>query len=262
MSIEAWAVPVVGLLLAGLVGLSLGMLGAGGSILTAPIFIYVLGHSPREAIAMSLPVVGVVSLVGALRHRHAGNVALRTAIQFGAVAMIGAFLGARLAGALSGAQQLGILAFVMLVAGAAMLRPTPIQEREGSAHATPSASWKLAAIGLGVGILTGIVGIGGGFLIVPALVNLAGVPIRHAVGTSLVVIVMNAAGGSIGYLGQVSIGGTYLVAFIAVASLAAVAGIQLSHRVRAASLKLAFAVFILVVGAWMLYSNRSAFGLS
>jgi uncharacterized membrane protein YfcA len=101
---------VVGYALAALVGLSLGLMGGGGSILTVPIFVYVLGYDPKLAIAMSLPVIGVTSLAGAVGHWRAGNVHLRTAVTFGVIAMVGAFAGARLAQFLSGALQLVLLA--------------------------------------------------------------------------------------------------------------------------------------------------------
>lgn len=108
-------------LLALLVGLALGLLGGGGSILTVPIFAYVLDYAPKQAIAMSLPVVGVASLVGAVRHWRTGNVRLMTALLFGAVAMIGSFAGARVAAHVPGTLQLLLLGVVILVAAGAML---------------------------------------------------------------------------------------------------------------------------------------------
>ena len=115
---------ILGYCLAGLIGLSLGLMGGGGSILTVPIFVYVLGFDPRLAIAMSLPVVGGTSLVGAMGHWRSGNVNLKTAALFGLIAMCGAYVGARLAVFLTGAMQLAILSVVMLAAAASMLPPT------------------------------------------------------------------------------------------------------------------------------------------
>src|SRR5262245_20544123 len=127
---------LLGLALAALVGISLGLLGGGGSILTVPILTYVLGFEAKRAVAMSLPVVGGTSLIGAYRHWRLGNVHLRTAALFGVVAIIGAYAGARAAVFLSGAVQLTLLAIVMLLAALSMLRgrsPT-----SGAAQGTPT----------------------------------------------------------------------------------------------------------------------------
>ncbi|HEU4562033.1 MAG TPA: sulfite exporter TauE/SafE family protein, partial [Longimicrobium sp.] len=117
--------PILGIALGALVGLTLGMLGGGGAILTVPIFIYVLGFGPREAIAMSLAVVGVVSLIGAAGHWRAGNTDLRMALSFGAFAMVGSYLGTRLAAFVSETLQLTLFALVMLVAAGFMFRQRP-----------------------------------------------------------------------------------------------------------------------------------------
>jgi uncharacterized protein len=251
---------LLGYALAAVIGLSLGLVGGGGSILTVPVFVYALGFPAKPAIAMSLPIVGTTSLVGALRHWRAGNVDLRVAPLFGAIAMVGAYVGARLAVMLSGAVQLLLLAIVMLVAAASMLRSgglASVERRRGvetSPHRAPL--WLLLAVGLCVGLLTGLLGIGGGFLIVPALVLLAGVPIKQAVGTSLVVIAMNAASGSLGYLGRVAIPWGVVAAFTVVAIAGIFAGTALCHRTSPAVLRRTFGVFLLIVGGLMLYENR------
>lgn len=244
---------LLGLALATLIGLSLGMLGGGGSILTVPVFVYVLRFGAKQAIAMSLPVVGVTSLVGALGHWRAGNVEPRAALLFGALAMSGAFAGARLATLLTGGQQLLLLGSVMLVASASMFRPRRPAETARTRRASP---WVVGMAGIGVGILTGVVGIGGGFLIVPALVLLAGVPMKQAVGTSLLVIAMNSAAGFAGYLGQVSISWPFLAGFTAAALAGILAGTHLVRYVSADALRRAFAVFLLVMGGLVFYQNR------
>src|SRR5687768_10365542 len=104
------------------IGLTLGLLGGGGSILTVPVLVYVLGFAAKPAIAMSLPVVGITSLIGAALHWRVGNVRVRTALTFGLLAMVGAFAGAKLAVFVSGPAQLALLAVVMLSAAASMLR--------------------------------------------------------------------------------------------------------------------------------------------
>ena len=251
-----------GYALAALIGLSLGLMGGGGSILTVPIFVYVLGYDPKLAIVMSLPVVGVTSLVGAAGHWRAGNVNLRTAALFGVVAMAGAYLGARLAVFLGGAVQLSLLAVVMLAAAMAMLRsvrrsPTAAGSTSDDAHAI--ALGLLLPVALLVGLMTGVVGIGGGFLVVPALVLLARVPMKQAVGTSLLVIAMNGAAGYAGYAGQARMPWSFLAGFTAVAVAGVLVGTQLVRFVSQRALKLAFAIVLVLMGTFILVNNRHAF---
>ena len=248
----------LGLALAAVIGLSLGLLGGGGSILTVPVLVYAVGFAAKPAIAMSLPVVGITSLVGAVLHWRLGNVRLRTALTFGSLAMIGAFAGAKLAVFLSGRTQLALLALVMLAAAAAMLGGQRSRDVGSAADAGPRLAL-LVPTALGVGVLTGLVGIGGGFLIVPALVLLAGVPMRQAVGTSLLVIAMNSAAGFIGYLGTTSIDWKFLAGFTTAAVAGALVGTALVSRVPQAALKRGFAVFLLVMGGVVLYQNRDVF---
>jgi uncharacterized protein len=249
-------VNVIGFALASLIGLSLGMLGGGGSILTVPVLVYAMGFAAKPAIALSLPVVGFTSLVGAVLHWRLGNVQLRTAVPFGLLAMVGAFLGAKVAGLLSGPTQLVLLSVVMLVAAALMMRPKRSIEASSTRFPSPVL---IVPVALGVGLLTGLVGIGGGFLVVPALVLLAGVPMRQAVGTSLVVITMNSASGFLGYLGIVAIDWAFLAGFTAVAVAGMLIGTTLSRRVPQAALRRAFAVFLIATGSFVLYSNRATF---
>jgi uncharacterized membrane protein YfcA len=248
---------ILGIGLGALVGLALGLLGGGGSILTVPIFVYVLGFGAKESIAMSLAVVGAVSLFGAAGHWRAGNVNLRVALIFGAVAMAGTYLGARLAVFFSGAAQLILFAVVMLLAAWFMFRPKRV-EAEGAAPADlrdmPLAL--IAAEGLAVGVLTGLVGVGGGFLIVPALVLLGKVPMKQAVGTSLLVIAMKSAAGFLGYLGQVQVDWGFMAVFTAVAVGGILLGTYLVRFVPQAALQRAFAVFLVVMGTFILYQNR------
>jgi hypothetical protein len=253
-------VEAIGLLLASAIGLSLGLLGGGGSILTVPIFVYVLGYAAKPAIAMSLPVVGATSLVGAVGHWRAGNVNLRQAVSFGVVAMVGAYAGARLAVLVSGVVQLTLLAVVMLAAAMSMLRrPRDRAATAGTADAKPVSRPLVLLVGLGVGLLTGLVGIGGGFLIVPALVILARLPMKQAVGTSLVVIAMNSASGFAGYLGQVDVPWAFMGMFTAVAIGGILVGTYLVRFVSQQALKRAFALFLLLMGGVILYQNRGVF---
>ena len=241
-----------------MIGLSLGLMGGGGSILTVPIFVYVLGYGPKEAIAMSLAVVGTTSLFGALGHWKAGNVNLRVAGIFGIVAMAGTYLGARLAVFFSGAAQLVLFAVVMLVAAFFMFRErsiaAPAVGREVDLSEMPLGL--IVIEGIGVGVLTGLVGVGGGFLIVPALVLLGRLPMKQAVGTSLLVIAMKSAGGFVGYLGQVEVPWGFMALFTAVAIGGILVGAHLVAFVSQSALKRSFALFLLLMGSFILYQNR------
>lgn len=240
---------VLGYALAVLVGLALGLLGGGGSILTVPIFVYVMGYPAKSAIAMSLPVVGLTSLVGAFGHWRGGNVSPRTALSFGALAMVGAFAGARLSRLVPGEVQLTLLAVVMLGSATMMIRGAlhPSAPRPGPPH---PALRMLAA--LGVGLLTGVVGVGGGFLIVPALVLLAGMEMKPAIGTSLVVIAMNTASASLGYRGQVPLEWRVVAIFTAIAIAGSLVGTRLVKRVDARHLRLGFGAFLIVLAIYVL----------
>lgn len=248
---------VLGLLMAVVIGLSLGLLGGGGSILTVPVLVYALGFGVKEAIVMSLAVVGVTSLFGAAGHWRAGNVNLRVAAIFGSVAMGGTYLGARLAVYFSGTAQLILFAAVMLAAAYFMFRGTPpVMAHPGSGKMPVGL---IAVEGLAVGILTGLVGVGGGFLIVPALVVLGGVAMKEAVGTSLVVIAMKAAAGLLGYLGQVDVSWGFVAIFTAAAIAGSVGGSYLVRFIPGGALRKGFAVFLVLMGAFILFENRGAF---
>ncbi|HLV26450.1 MAG TPA: sulfite exporter TauE/SafE family protein [Gemmatimonadales bacterium] len=240
--------------LALLVGLLLGLLGGGGTILAVPVFVYILGFAPKDAIAHSLLVVGITSLVGSLGHWRAGNVRWRVALIFGAVAMASAVVGARLALLLSGRTQLVLFAIVMLVASVFMMRGrrkvTPAHEQQASRALRPLP---IALQASGVGIVTGLVGVGGGFMIVPALTLLGGLPIHHAIGTSLVIIGLNALAGFAGYLDQVTVDWQLVLVFTTMAIVGTFGGTALARHVPAASLRKGFAVFLIAIAAWILF---------
>ena len=249
---------LLGFLFAFIIGITLGMLGGGGSILTVPVFVYVLHYDPKLAIAMSLPVVGATSLVGAIGHWRAGNVRLGEALFFGVFAVTGAFFAARYSGHFQGRTQLFLLGAVMLAASVMMLRDSfraPIAATE--VPSPVNARISVAVVALLVGALTGTVGIGGGFLWVPTLVLLARVPMRQAVGTSLLVITMNALAAFAGQprLGQIPLG--FVAAFAAIAMAGILAGTRLQRHVEQRMLKRAFAVFLLVIASFVLWQNRA-----
>lgn len=163
--------------------------------------------------------------------------------------MVGAFAGAKLAVLLSGAVQLALLAVAMLAAAGSMLRGTSRSPEDEGTPEAPARLALLVPVALGVGVLTGLVGIGGGFLVVPALVLLARIPMRKAVGTSLLVIAMNSASGFAGYLGTVQFDWPFLAGFTTAAVGGALVGTALVARVPQATLKRGFAVFLLAMGA-------------
>jgi hypothetical protein len=251
---------VIGIALGYLMGLSLGLLGGGGSILTVPIFVYVFGLDPKPAIAMSLAVVGTTSLVGAMRHWGDGNVNLKVALTFAPVAMAGSYLGARLSTLISGYVQLTLFAVVMFVAAVFMYRDRrPAVTSDGmEGHVQPAAGgalWLVGLQGLSIGVLTGLVGVGGGFLIVPALVLSIGLPMKMAVGTSLVVIALNTASGFYGYLGQTEILWGLMGMFTSIAIVGIVTGAYLTRFVSPQALRRAFAVFVLLMSVVIFYQN-------
>lgn len=251
---------MLGYLLAGLIGLSLAIMGGGGSILTVPIFVYVMGFEPKLAIAMSLPVVGATSLVGAIGHWREGNFNLRAGLIFGALAMTGAYLGARAAAFVPGIVQLTLLGVVMVLSGALMLRHPKQAPSGANRPGRPSVARRVvpvAAVGLGVGVLTALVGIGGGFLFVPALVLFARLPIKHAVGTSLFVIAMNTTAGSLGYHGQVEVPWQVVWLFTSIAIIGILVGTRIVRAVPPLVLRRAFAYFLFAMATFILVQNRA-----
>lgn len=248
---------ITGYALAALVGITLGLMGGGGSILTVPIFVYVMGYDAKLAIAMSLPVIGATSLVGALTHWRAGNVHLRTAATFGVLTMVGAFAGARTAALLSGAAQLALLASMMLIAAIMMLRSAsqPSATATTAPRAMPMAL--LIPVALAIGIVTGLVGVGGGFLVVPALVLIARASMKQAIGTSLLVIAMNSASAFAGYVGQVQVPWVVVAVFTAIAVCGIILGSWGVRFVAQRTLKQVFAVLLIMMGSFMLYRSRS-----
>lgn len=177
-----------------LIGLSLGLLGSGGSILTVPVLVYLLEQPEKVAIAGSLAIVGAIAAVGSLPYARQYQVDWRSVAWFGIPGMAGTWLGALASQWIPGAAQLALFAVVMLLAAWLMARPPGLEPRSMDQR----AAWKIIIDGLAVGLLTGLVGVGGGFLIVPALVLLGGLGMRVAVGTSLVIIALKSTTGLIG----------------------------------------------------------------
>ena len=238
----------LGLLLSILIGVSLGFFGGGGSILTVPLLVYVFRLPPREAIASSLLVVATASAFAALQHARAGNLRARVALLFGAAGMAGAYLGAQVAAWIAEGVLLLLFAAMMALTALAMWRgrSAPATAEHGSSPG------RLALQGFVVGSFTGLVGAGGGFLIVPALALWAGLPMPAAIGTSLLVIVLNSLAGFAGYVSQVHVDFGLVAAVAGCAIAGSFAGSRLSRLVPPSSLRRAFAGFVLLMAAVIL----------
>ncbi len=247
---------ILAYLLATLIGLSLGLLGGGGSILTVPILVYVVKMDPKTSIALSLAIVGATSLIGSIGHYRKGNINLKVALIFAPFAMVGTFGGAKLSVFMSGATQLILFAIIMLIASFFMFKG----RKESEIDENKKVNYILiAAQAIFVGVVTGIVGVGGGFIIVPALVLLANIRMKEAVGTSLFIIALNSISGFLGYLNLVEVPWEFLGVFIIFASIGIIVGSNLIQYVSQAKLKKAFAIFLVVMGFFILYKNKNKF---
>lgn len=249
MSVFAW----IGALA---IGLSLGLLGSGGSILTVPVLVYLVGQDPKVAIAGSLMIVGLIALFSAVPYAKKGLVSWRTLAWFAPPGMAGAVAGAWAAHFVSAQLQMLIFAGLMLSAAWLMWKPLKLDD----APHEPRAWWKIIIDGFIVGAVTGMVGVGGGFLIIPALVLLGGLPMRLAVGTSLVIIALKSFAGFVEYLNVLK--SLHLAVDWQVIWLMSAMGIaggwlghHISHKMNQTTLRRVFAVFLVLMGLFIIYKN-------
>ncbi len=239
------------------IGLSLGLMGSGGSILSVPVLVYLADQPEKVAIAGSLVIVGSIALFGSLSCMRQKLVGWGTVWMFGIPSMIGTYGGAWLSAYMSGITQLVIFAGVMLLASYFMLRQKKIIE-EVSEH--ERHIFKIMADGLVVGMITGIVGVGGGFLIVPALVLLCGLAMRVAIATSLVIIALKSFSGFVKYLDVLeqtglAIDWQVVVVMIIVGGLGSTLGNKIADKVPHAKLKKMFGVFLTIMGIYILANS-------
>ncbi len=251
-------------------GLSLGLIGGGGSILTVPILVYLFGVGAELSTAYSLFIVGLTSLVGSFSHMKMGNIHWRTAIVFGIPSIISVYLTRHYVvpaipdpvlntGSFVLSKDIAILLFfavIMVLASYSMIRKT--KPKTDSIEGDVSFNYPMIlAEGLIVGAVTGLVGAGGGFLIIPALVLLAKLPMKQAVGTSLVIIASKSLLGFLGDLEKRSaeIDWPFLMIFSAIAVIGIFTGAALSKKVSGDKLKPAFGWFVLVMGIYIIISS-------
>ena len=251
---------ILSLIFGSLIGFSLGLLGGGGSILTVPILVYVIGQDVHAATGTSLAIVGGSALLGALAHSRRGDVRIKSGLAFGLMSMIGALPGVWLNRLVAGKVILLLFAFLMIAVAVEMLRKKvahgQLQTAGAPSEAYTRKDWlRLLALGLVVGLLTGFFGVGGGFLIVPALVLVGNFPTHQAVGTSLLVIAMASVSGFVGHLSFGTIDLTIVGLFVLGGLGGVLAGTVLAGRVPEQKLAKAFGWFTIIVALYLLYEN-------
>lgn len=243
-----------------LVGISLGLFGSGGSILTVPVLIYLAGEQEKVAIAESLGIVGTISFAGFIPYAFKKQVHWRSVILFGIPAMAGTYGGAMIAGYVSGTFQLMLFASVMIVASVMMFRDRKKEVESLRQMHVVHAWWKVMVEGVAVGVLTGLVGVGGGFLIVPALVLLGGLPMSLAIGTSLLIIALKSFSGFFKYMEvleqlNLSMDWQLILVFSLIGAVGSFVGKTVGGKISSKGLKKGFAVFLVLMGSYIIYMN-------
>ena len=252
------------------IGISLGLIGGGGSILTVPVMVYLFGVPTLQAISYSLFIVGITSLVGAFNNYRKGQVSLKTAFIFGSTSIITVFITRKFiipaipenlftigdyTFTLSLVTML-LFAVVMLLASIAMIKGRKkIATTEPVKHSNIQLA-KLLGYGVGIGFITGLLGAGGGFILIPALVLLVGLPMKKAVGTSLLIIALNSLIGFLGDLGNVSINWKLILTVAAIAIAGIILGGSLSKKIEGEKLKKGFGWFVLIMGIYIIIKEK------
>jgi uncharacterized membrane protein YfcA len=235
-----------------IIGLSLGLLGGGGTVLMTPALVYLGGYPVREAIGMSLAVVGGSSLVGGLINLHQGHVHLRAAWLFSAAGIAGAVPGALLTAHVSPRVILVLFGVLMITIALLMLRPNKTKDNSLERTCRPG---RCITAGGSVGFLTGFLGVGGGFIIVPALIHFGNLDLRRAIGTSLLVIAVSSFSGLVGHAGQLQLDWPLIGLFLGAALVGLVTGRQLADRIPTAQLRQGFAWLVLGVAIFVIIEN-------
>ncbi|MFD2871727.1 sulfite exporter TauE/SafE family protein [Mucilaginibacter ximonensis] len=249
-----------------LIGISLGLIGGGGSIMTVPVLVYLFGTSPLLATSYSLFIVGSTSMVGAYSNYRKGLVSVKTALLFGLTSITTVFVTRKFFIPLipkhiaqfgsfeltENTMTMMLFAMLMIAAAAAMIKSggkketiDPINERKLNIP-------KLLGYGIAIGLATGILGAGGGFLLIPTLVLLVGLPMKEAVGTSLLIIALNSLIGFTGDLGHFKIDWWFLAKITVIAVTGIFAGGTINKMIDGAKLKKGFGWFVLVMGVYII----------
>ncbi len=244
-----------------IIGLTLGTLGSGGSAITVPVLIYLVGHGAKQSIAESMAIVGLISVAAAIPYAKSKQVDWHSVWYFGIPGMFGTFIGAWLGGVASEAIQLVVFGGVLISAAYAMLRKPKLGDAEGETTKVRPVL-KIAIEGMVVGIITGFVGVGGGFLIVPALVVLGKLPLRLTIGTSLVIIAVKAAVGFVKYehyllTHDMSVDAQAIAIFVAIGIVGSLIGKRINARLNQRALRLVFAAFLTLLGTFVIVREGS-----
>ncbi len=266
-------VVILGYILAGVTGVSLGLIGGGGSILTVPVLVYVIGISPALATSYSLFIVGVTALAGAVNNYFKGLVNVRIAFLFGAVSVLTVYLTRRwllpaIPQKLFFVQQFEVtkpmatmvlFALLMLMSAVALIKNTKQQQVNNTgANQHLKSGAKFFGYGILVGLITGLLGAGGGFLIIPVLVLMLKLPMKEAVGTSLFIIALNSLLGFAGDAGHYNVDWNLLLSITAVAIAGVFLGTALAKKISGQKLKKGFGWFVLLMGLFIIYKELIA----
>jgi uncharacterized membrane protein YfcA len=249
-----------------LIGISLGLIGGGGSIMTVPVLVYLFGTNPILATSYSLFIVGSTSMVGAFHNYRKGLVSIKTALLFGLTSISTVFLTRKFIIPLipkhiaqiglfeltSGILTMVLFAVLMVAAASAMISSGRKQDANGQNREAKLNIPKLLGYGIAIGLATGILGAGGGFLLIPTLVLLVGLPMKEAVGTSLLIIALNSLIGFTGDLGHFRIDWSFLFKITAIAIAGIFMGGAISKKVDGSKLKKGFGWFVLVMGIYII----------
>lgn len=253
-----------------MIGLVLGLIGGGGSILTVPVLVYLLSVNPVTATAYSLFVVGSSALVGAGKNLQKGQVGLKTAFAFAIPAVIAVFSTRKYIvpaipeeimhiSNFTLTKDIAIMllfAVLMIVASFSMIFDKKKLD-PGTSRKSERNYWLLAPLGVLTGLVTGLVGAGGGFIIIPILVLLAGLPMKKAVGTSLLIIAINSLLGFLGDLGHLNVDWPFLLIFTSLAVSGIFLGVYLNRFFNGQKLKKAFGWLVLIMGIYIIWKEIS-----